>query len=215
MLVLGHSGLTLGAAVLLNRALAKVTTHQPKDDAELSSEASTVKGNSASGMTAWVVSLGNLIDIRILFIGSLLPDLIDKPLGYFLLRETFSNLRIYCHTLLFFILITLAGLVLYRYRRKTWLLVLSFGTFAHLLCDYMWLTPETLFWPLYGFEFIEEDLTRWIEQKVNNLVSDPPTYIPEIVGGIILVLFLYVMVRNRKLITFIRHGKLEKTELDS
>ena len=215
MLVLGHTGITLGAAVLLNRALAKVTTHQPKDNAELSSEASTVKGNSARSMTAWFVSLGNLIDIRVLFIGSLLPDIIDKPLGYFLLRETLSSVRIYCHTLLFFILITLAGLVLYRYRRQTWLLVLSFGTLAHLLCDYMWLTPQTLFWPLYGSGFIEKDLSHWPEQLFTIILPDPLTYIPEIVGGIILVLFLYVVVRNRKLITFIRHGKLEKTELDS
>jgi len=40
------------------------------------------------------------------------------------------------------------------------------------------------------------------------LVTEPHTYIPEIVGGIILVLFLYVVIRNRKLITFIRHVKL-------
>lgn len=213
MFVLGHTGLTLGAAVLLSRAFSKGSSRQPEDNTELSSEASTVKGNSASGMRAWFVSLGNLIDIRVLFIGSLLPDIIDKPLGYFFLRETYSSVRIYCHTLLFFILITLAGLVLYRYRRQTWLLVLSFGTFTHLLCDQMWLTPQTLFWPLYGTGFVEKDLSHWTAQMLNILVTDPPTYIPEILGGIILVLFLYVVARNRKLITFIRHGKLAKTEL--
>ncbi|MFC2010661.1 metal-dependent hydrolase [Chloroflexota bacterium] len=50
----------------------------------------------------------------------------------------------FTHTLLFFILITLSGLWLYKWRSQTWLLVLSFGVFTHLLLDQMWSSPSTL-----------------------------------------------------------------------
>jgi len=93
-------------------------------------------------------------------LGSLLPDIIDKPVGQFFFRDTFSNGRIFCHTLLFLILITLAGLCLYRSRGKTWLLGFSFGTFMHLIQDQMWLEPRTFLWPLYGFAFEKIDLTH-------------------------------------------------------
>jgi len=209
MLVLGHTGLTLGAAVLLNRAFSKYRNNQPEDNTDKHAKADNIKNNAYSGLKAWFVSLGNLIDIRVLFIGSLLPDIIDKPLGYLVFRETLSNLRTYSHTLLFFIFITLVGYILYRYRRQTWLLVLSSGTLAHLICDRMWLTPKTLFWPFLGTGFVEKDLGNWLTILLDILLHDPPTYIPEIAGGIIILLFLYVVVRNSKLVAFIHRGKLE------
>ena len=82
MLVLGHAGITLGAATLVAGALK-------------SSHSSQVGGIS------WFILLGRYIDIRLLLVGSLLPDIIDKPIGQYFLVETFSNGRIFSHTLLF------------------------------------------------------------------------------------------------------------------
>ncbi|MBA7692845.1 hypothetical protein ES703_101414 [subsurface metagenome] len=79
MLIFGHVGITLGAAVFLNGALTK--------------SYSLCAGGRASGLA----SLGNRIDIRLLLLGSLLPDIIDKPIGQFFFRDTFSNGRIFCH----------------------------------------------------------------------------------------------------------------------
>lgn len=211
MLILGHPGITLGAAVLLNSALTKGALPRSKESLEPSPKMSAARDRPPGRMASWLASLAKRIDIRVLLIGSLLPDIIDKPLGYLFLRETFSNLRIFSHTLLFLVLITIAGFILYRYRRKTWLFVLSFGTFTHLLCDEMWDIPQTLFWPLYGFTFAREDLTHWVEDIGTDLVTDPSVYIPEIVGGVILILFLWVVVSKGKLRTFIRHGKLYDT----
>ena len=211
MFILGHLGITLGAAVLLNGALTKGALPHPKGSLDSSPKMSAAGDYPSGRMASWFATLGERIDIRVLLIGSLLPDIIDKPLGYLFFRETFSNVRLFSHTLLFLILITIAGFILYRSRRKTWLFVLSFGTFTHLLCDRMWRIPQTLFWPMYGFTFIKKDLTHWAERIGTDLVTDPSTYIPEIVGGVILILFLWVVVSNGKLLTFIRHGKLYDT----
>jgi len=159
-------------------------------------------------MASWLGSLGDIIDIRLLLIGSLLPDIIDKPVGIFLFGETFSSGRIYGHTLLFLIVISLVGSLLYRSYRKNWLLVVSFGTLVHLILDEMWFGKETLLWPLYGFAFERKDLNNWWEWQWNEVLTQPGVYIPEIVGGVILILLVWVVLRNRKVFAFIRNGKL-------
>lgn len=179
-----------------------------KETRELSAEISPARNYPSWHITPWFASLGKRIDIRLLLIGSLLPDIIDKPLGHLLFRETFSNGRIFCHTLLFLILVTLAGVYLHRNRRKTWLLVLSFGTFTHLIFDQMWLTPRTLLWPLYGVAFDRTELANWLQYVLHTLSTDPAIYVPEIIGAVILILFIWVLVSNRKLHSFIIKGEL-------
>ncbi len=213
MLIFGHAGITLGAAVMLNGALSKgysLTTRGDKvrDGLQPSPKMLPAQNRSSSGKVSWFTSLGNYVDIRLLLIGSLLPDIIDKSVGQFFLKDTFSNGRIFCHTLLFLILITLVGLYLYRSRGKTWLLVLSFGTFTHLIFDWMWLEPRTLLWPLYGFAFKKVDLTHWTQNILHALHTDPGVYVPELVGAAILIWFVLVLVRKRKVYAFIRNGDL-------
>ncbi len=48
------------------------------------------------------------IDVRLLMLGSILPDLIDKPLGHLIFPE--DNGRIFAHSLLFVILLVLIGI---------------------------------------------------------------------------------------------------------
>jgi membrane-bound metal-dependent hydrolase YbcI (DUF457 family) len=88
-------------------------------------------------------------------IGAILPDLIDKPIGEILLSQSLSNGRLFAHTLLFvFILLLFIGL-LYGYKRNGELFgfMLCGAAFIHLCEDRMWLTPETLFYPAFGFAF--------------------------------------------------------------
>ena len=205
MLILGHTGVTLGMAVLLNGALAKSYSLPTKENrSSKHPEPSARVGIRPLSFT----SLGNHLDIRLLLIGSLLPDIIDKPLGQFFFRETFSNGRIFCHTLPFLILITLAGYYLYRNRRKTWLFVLSFGTFIHLIQDQMWLTHKTLLWPIYGLAVEKIDLTHWMQNIFYELRTDPELYVPEIVGAMILVAFVAMLVRRERVYLFIRKGQV-------
>ena len=85
MLVFGHLGITLGAAVLLDGALSRSL---PSCD---------VPANPGGRETRPVKpSLLSRIDLRLLLIGSLLPDIVDKPIGTVLFRSTFENGRIFC-----------------------------------------------------------------------------------------------------------------------
>ncbi len=211
MLIFGHTGITLGVAVLLAGALTggrlpKTTGNEAIESSSRSSQVVLTLSDFPRHKASWLTSLGSHIDIRLLLIGSLLPDFIDKPVGQFFFRGTFSNGRIFCHTLVFLLLITLTGIYLYQ-SQKTGLLVLSFGTFIHLICDQMWLTPQTLLWPLYGYTFQKYALTYWLQNMLYNLHTDPAVYVPELVGAVILIWFVLVLVRRRKLYSFIRNGQ--------
>ncbi len=158
---------------------------------------------------SWVESLADHADLRLLLVGSLLPDIIDKPVGQFFFRETFSNGRIFSHTLIFLALITIVGLYLYRRRGgRTWLLALSFGTFTHLVLDQMWRAPHTLLWPAYGLAFERVDLTNWVPNIFHALFTDPQVYLPELVGLAILIWFAQSLVRRRRVFAFLKCGKV-------
>jgi len=205
MLILGHTGITLGAAALLSGALRRSRISQPKEE---SPQAVADSKNSSSEKASWFTMLWRRVDIRLLMIGALLPDIIDKPAGQFFFREPFSNGRIFSHTLLFLILVTVAGLYLYWRRGSSWLLALSFGTFAHLVLDRMWRAPQTLFWPVLGSAFARIELADWASNILQAMLTNPEVYIPELVGAIVLFWFGLVLVRRRKVFAFIRYGKV-------
>ncbi|MDP6501072.1 MAG: metal-dependent hydrolase [Dehalococcoidales bacterium] len=214
MLIFGHTGITLGAAVLTGVAFFR--KHSPDSNMEekrlgpdRSTEVSPAHTIPDTQRLSWFTLLAGKIDIRILLIGSLLPDIIDKPVGRFFFRDVFSNGRIMAHTLVFLILLTLVGFYLLRNRGGTGLLVFSFGTLTHLIFDQMWLTPRTLFWPFYGFTFERADLADWIPNMGMNLLTNPQVFVPELVGGVVLLWFAAVLVRKRKVFYFIRRGRLQ------
>lgn len=214
MLALGHTGITLGVAVLLSGAFLKndispEKTSEDKDNAILLFEETGFIQRFFNTTSTWLSTLTRNIDIRILLIGALLPDIIDKPLGILFFREEISNGRIYSHTLLFLIIITLVGVYLYRNRRKTWLLALSFGTFTHFILDQMWRNSQTLFWPFLGIAFRKTDVSEWIPDILYSLHTNPAVYIPEIIGFIILTWFLIYLIRKKVIIVFIKRGKVQ------
>ena len=202
MLILGHAGITLGAAAVLDAAWCG------KHPCMTSSSRASPGSRCRPG-TAWFASLARHIDIRILLLGSLLPDIIDKPLGQLLFREVFSTGRIFGHTLLFLLVISLVGLWLYRREKKNWPLVLSFGTFTHLSFDQMWLNPATLLWPLFGWEFQKLVLDHWVQSTLVGLLTEPGEYIPEIIGGTVLGIFGLSLLRQGRLRSFVRTGRVE------
>jgi len=97
---------------------------------------------------------------------------------------------------------------LYRSRTKVWLLVLAFGTLIHLLLDQMWLVPRTLLWPLYGFRFPPEDVSQWGGEMLHALRTDPGTYVPEIIGGVILAWFIWTLARDNKVNALVKNGRV-------
>ena len=97
------------------------------------------------------------IDYRLILLGSMLPDIIDKPLGIWLL-DTGRSIG---HTLVFGSVLVAAGFTLYAWRCSTGLLGLSFASVIHLVLDQMWLAPRTLLWPAYGWSFERGDVEEW------------------------------------------------------
>ena len=88
--------------------------------------------------------------IALAALGAVLPDLIDKPLGHILLAGTVSYGRIYFHGLTVLFLVIIAGLLLYRHRRRIGLLVVAAGMASHQVLDGMWHNPVSWFWPFLG-----------------------------------------------------------------
>ena len=185
MLPLGHTGIVLGIGAALTPLRATGQTN----------------GN-------WFLRLAEAVDIRILMVGALLPDIIDKPLGHYIFPEALGNGRIYAHTLLFSLLLLAGGWLLYRYRRRMWLLLLGAGSFLHILLDQMWTAPKAFFWPLFGFSFDKYVYDNYLGSMWEALFSNPGAYIPEIIGGLIVIWFGIVLLRRRKLLAFIIRGKL-------
>ena len=146
---------------------------------------------------AWLIEskLRVKIDYRQIAIGSLLPDMIDKPVGMILLP--INNGRIFGHTLLFVLILLIIGL---KYRKS---LFLSFASFLHLIEDEIWNEPETLFWPLLG-EFPAKEHSSFYEYIERILSEYTPSlshvFISEVIGFIIILAFLRIYCDNfRKL----------------
>ena len=148
------------------------------------------------------------VDYRLLMLGSLLPDIIDKPLGTWLLRDSISNGRVFTHTLLFTLILAVVGIYLYVGKSRQGVLWLSLGCLTHLCLDQMWLIPRTLLWPAYGWSFQRQDISGWLGNGLSSLARNPGLYIPEIIGAIMLAAFFIDVFRQGKLYSFWKTGKV-------
>ena len=83
-------------------------------------------------------------------LGSILPDLVDKPIGYLVYGDILGHGRLYLHTLLFLALIAFAGLLAWRFGRSRAVAVLAGLVGLHQLMDLMWLSPVTWLYPFLG-----------------------------------------------------------------
>ena len=209
MFVMAHAGITLGAAMLMDGAAAarypKITEEgKATENTRLSLPALAAK--KASERLTSLYKRG--VDIRLLLFASLLPDIIDKPLGQLILRDSLSSGRTLAHTLLFTIVLALAGLFIYKKYRQIWMLVISFGVLMHIVLDGMWRTPKTLLWPLFGFQFPQEDLAGWASNVLLGLVKNPAAYIPELIGAFIIAWFFWLLLRRKKIMPFVKHSQI-------
>ena len=92
-------------------------------------------------------------DYRIVAFGALLPDLIDKPLKWYLFPDSLPDSHVYGHTLLLSAILIALGMVFAWRRGDTRLLGLGLGCLTHPLVDPVILYPGTLFWPALGTTF--------------------------------------------------------------
>jgi hypothetical protein len=127
------------------------------------------------------------VDLAFLALGSMLPDVIDKPLGLVFFGTPAAG-RMLCHTLLFLLVL----MALAFYLKDVRLASVSAGVAAHLVLDFMWQSPVILFWPLLGnFPLTRElGVFDYIQVLLYGL-GNPMVWVPEMLGLSYLLYFAY------------------------
>jgi inner membrane protein len=199
MFIFGHVGISLGAAVLISGAL---TGWRAQSKAQIQTASEKQSLTERTGFK----SLSDFLDVRLLMIGSLTPDIVDKPLAFF----GFGGGRSITHTLLVLLILSAIGLYIYLARRGSWLLALSIGIFSHLVLDFMWTEPQILFWPLYGWDFPRPPYSLGFSQIniwLNSLLTNPGDIITESLGLAILLAIGWMLIYQGEFKSYLFKGK--------
>jgi|GEM_PF-1166659 len=108
--------------------------------------------------------------------GGIASDLIDKPLGHIILKNSIDYGRIYAHGLVFFCIILLCGIIIwYRYYSFTGI-AFSLGIFSHQLLDRMWDEPVNWFYPFLG-SFKKESFTDFFGNAFFQEILNPSEWL--------------------------------------
>ena len=143
--------------------------------------------------------LVNRIDYRLVLLGSLLPDLIDKPIGRILFHDYFDgNGHLYGHTLLAALVVILPGLLLVAVRNDPRVVAMGIAMLSHLAVDPTNHSPENLLWPLLGTDFPQV-----------TLLGLRMTILTESISALMLLAAGRYLYRVNKLHQFIRTGRLD------
>jgi hypothetical protein len=132
--------------------------------------------------------------IPYIIFGSLLPDIIDKPLGRIVFAETIGSGRIFAHTLIFGILLGLGAYYFYKQGKPEFVIVAG-ASFCHILEDHVWNSPEVFFWPLFGWKFPRDTISgNFIDYLLLILTRSWHTAFTEVfiseIAGLLIILFL-------------------------
>jgi len=202
MFVFGHVGLTLAGAVLVHGLLSHQSPIAISDNVAQTAPANSPAKSFFSGFT-WFASLGRYIDLRILIVGAMFPDIIDKPLGIL----GFGNGRSITHTLLITFIVLFIGIILHKRIPMTAVLALAIGMASHLVLDEMWMTQRTFFWPLWGWTFPSEGTRGWLDNWLVELTGNWQIIISEISGLAIIIFFVMVLISRKRLFSFLNRGQ--------
>lgn len=137
------------------------------------------------GATLWLfrwIFRDPKVDVRFLFIGAMLPDLVDLPVGTLLLADRYSTGELWSHSLLIPTLyMSLVLLSTRRGRRRRAWMALGVGWLFHLLLDGMWVNQEVFLWPFFGWAIPLGEPPFWA-LAWERAMSDPWRWIKEAVG---------------------------------
>lgn len=128
------------------------------------------------------------MDLRWVALGSLLPDLIDKPLASVLFNDTFDTHRIVSHALITPVVALFAVLALTKRgstaRRAAIAVVI--GAMFHLVLDAAWIDPEAFLWPFFGLGF-PPVADSAIIPLLSRMIRSPMVWLGEGLGAAYLV----------------------------
>lgn len=146
------------------------------------------------------------IDLRIIAIFAMLPDLFDKVTGHLLLRGALDNGRLFSHTLLFVIIFAF----IFVFVNKIIGLIYTIPIFTHHIFDMLWNDPKTWLWPYHGWRFESLDLNVW-QHWLEALLSDPYVQVTEILGIIVVIaiIFHFKLTNWQNFSRLLRTGRIE------
>lgn len=127
------------------------------------------------------------VDYRVLLVASLLPDLIDKPIGYLLGVQPLLSGTYYGHSLWLLVILLMIAFIQWYYWDKRIALILVIGVFSHNVLD------------------LVSHHKDWADRAVFDLHR---LLLLEIIGGCILIYFFCSLVFANKVETFIKKGGL-------
>ena len=150
--------------------------------------------------TAAAQTLDPKADLRWVVVLTLLADIIDKPFGLIIFSETINNGRVWFHSLLVNLVLSL---VLLLWRKPV---VYVLALWLHQLCDRMWMRPWVALWPWTGrFGYRDLPLDDWVYSVFNryNVTTD-------VVGLVFLLGFAwyYQLYRRDRWMPFLTKGEL-------
>jgi len=161
-----------------------------------------------SMLVIWFVMRGNRrVDYRIVAVASLLPDLVDKPIGRLLFKSRFDSGRIFGHTLILNVAL-LCVLFFMRGRRKRQFVLVPISSLLHLAEDGMWSNPKVFWWPFFGATFPKEPVAGG---TFAFLVPNAGILIQEGIGlaAILFLLSAHGLLNREGIRSFLRTGHLE------
>ena len=200
MFVVGHVGVTLGAARVaawgFDFARNRFGGSERID-----------KGDGERLRSRLVDSL----DDRAIAFGALLPDILDKPLGLILAGDLVGNsTRNVGHTLIFAIALIAAAWMAASALKRAWPIALALASAGHLALDEMWRRAETLFWPLAGWLFPQREDVSVGEWTESMLASAPHKLLDpiEMVGLAVIVYLVAKALWTRRVKTYLMTGRM-------
>lgn len=205
MLFFGHAGITIGIV----KACQTLSTagRSRRSGPSLKTEFGGVERSGLLLLDA-VGDKMNSIDYRSVLLGSLLPDLVDKPMWIFTNANFQWAGRGYAHTFLFNFLLLIAGLILATRRNKTSLLTTCMCSFIHLVFDRIWLSPIILWWPLLG-PIPRGPTEGWFPSLWHELISNPYVFVSEIVGFVIVLYVTLRLLARERAVHFLKTGDID------
>ena len=82
-------------------------------------------------------------------LGAVLPDLIDKPLGY-LIIPSIGYGRVFFHNLWIFVILLVVGIIAWKFYGNPVVIALDTGILSHQILDSMWTDLATWLYPALG-----------------------------------------------------------------
>ena len=163
----------------------------------------------------------NFVDYRVVMVGAILPDIIDKPLIQLIYGLQFHSGHFIAHSFIFSGTLIAIGIFLLIINRTKNVFLLGICCLIHQLFDKLMLLPSILLSTGLGgtssitrnFEFIHR-ITSHIyrvapyKEAVRNYFFEPNVLISEIMGFIIVVYFIGKVYINKGFDKFLKYGEL-------